>query len=223
MTSIAAIHAGRKQLGLDENTMRDLYERVTGERSLRAMSCQQQEAVVSEFRRLGFGRTAPKYRRLLDGPFAKKLQALWIAAWNLGVVANREDKALLAFVKRQTGIDHVRFLRYPQDAAKAIEALKGWLARDGGVDWARRPTRYTGDHINLPQYRIALAQWEKLNNLDPAHPLVEGAPNRSVLQGLAEAASRLGLPEGYGRFEGQDWQALMNHLGSAIRREPPRR
>ena len=45
MTAIKAIHAGLRQLGIAEDDARDLYERQTGTRSLRAMTPRQHEAV----------------------------------------------------------------------------------------------------------------------------------------------------------------------------------
>jgi phage gp16-like protein len=73
----AAIHAARKRLGLDDDTARDLYARVTGKRSLRDMS--EQQRVVEELRRQSFKPLSNGSRKTLDGRFAKKLQALWIA------------------------------------------------------------------------------------------------------------------------------------------------
>jgi hypothetical protein len=73
-----------------------------------------------------------------EGPYAAKLRALWISAYHLGVARSRDDKALLAFVERQTGLSHTRFLKDPADAAKAIEALKSWIAREAGVEWPQR-------------------------------------------------------------------------------------
>lgn len=166
MSALATIHVGCKQLGIAEDDRRDLYERVTGKRSLREMTPKEHEAVIADLRSKGFRKVFGKgSKRRLQGKYAGKLQALWIGAWNLGLIRNRSDDALTAFVKRQTGIDHTRFLRYPEDAAKAIEALKGWMARDGGVDW--------GTGLKLPTYmklngaRIAIAQWEKLPKEHP--------------------------------------------------------
>src|SRR3546814_5628829 len=53
----------------------------------------------------------PKTQRngALTGPFAPKLVALWLSAWNLGVAHNRHEHALIAFVERQTGIAHVNW------------------------------------------------------------------------------------------------------------------
>lgn len=53
---LAAIHVGAKQLGLDEQTRRDLIERVTGVRSAADLDDAARAAVVQELRRLGAGR-----------------------------------------------------------------------------------------------------------------------------------------------------------------------
>lgn len=71
----------------------------------------------------------------VSGQYARALQALWIAAWNLGVVEKRDDRALLAFVERQTGLSHTRFLHDAADASKAIEGLKAWIARTAELAW----------------------------------------------------------------------------------------
>jgi hypothetical protein len=71
----------------------------------------------------------------VTGPYGAKLQALWISAWNLGIVDNRDDRALIAFIERQTKIAHPRWLTEHKDAKKAIEALKDWIAREAKVEW----------------------------------------------------------------------------------------
>ena len=169
MSAIAAINIGMNQLGFAEEDKRDLYERMTGERSLRAMKPSQQQAVLQELRRLGFNPTQRKNK--LTGDYAPKLQALWLSAYNLGIVRDRKDSALLAFVKRQTGLDHTRFLHYQSDARKAIEALKGWMTREAGVDFKPISPHRLPSHINDPRYRVALAQvalLQKRGGLDPS-------------------------------------------------------
>ncbi|WP_174800703.1 regulatory protein GemA [Martelella limonii] len=155
MSAHRTIHAICGKLGLDDEARRAVYQRITGKPSLTLMTDPEKEAVAEEFRRLG-GDRRPDGRKKLAGPFAPKLQALWIGAWNLGIVGNRDDKALLAFVKRQTGIDHTRFLYYADDAAKAIEALKAWMAREAGVDW--RVHRLMPLWRQAEGYKIAVAQ-----------------------------------------------------------------
>lgn len=129
---LKAIHATRRDLGLEEDDYRAVLERITGKRSARDLDDAARKAVLTEMRRLG-----GQAKRGLDGPFAPKLVALWLSAWNLGLVRKRDDAALIAFVERQTGIAHVRWLREPSDAARAIEALKAWMARDAGVEWPK--------------------------------------------------------------------------------------
>ncbi|WP_336288634.1 regulatory protein GemA [Bartonella sp. CB60] len=155
--SFAVLHMGKQALGLDDATYRAMLFRLTGKRSAKDLSPSDYRLVVDEMKAKGF----QPHVKLLEGKYAKKLQALWIAGWNLGIVRDRSDKALIAFVKRQTGIDHIRFLRDSADAAKAIEALKSWLSRDGGVDWTQKGIQYSWQ--KMFGYPILCAQWRRLN------------------------------------------------------------
>lgn len=176
--SIAAIHVARKTLGLDEDTYRDALRQVTGKSSAGDMSEAERQRVLERFRQLGFKPASTGSRKRLEGRFAGKLQALWIAAWNLGLVRDRDDRALLSFVKRQTGIDHVRFLRHGEDAAKAIEALKGWLERSGGVRWSE---------FKDPADCVLAAQVRRLKDVAPQPSgLVAGAARQEIMNTLGE-------------------------------------
>ncbi len=125
---IAMIHTLAKQAGLDEECRRDVMESAAGKRSAADLTAAEASVVIE---RLKVASTAPE----IDGPYGKKLRALWISGWHLGVVHDRTDKAMLSFVERQTGIERTRWLRAAADARKAVEALKIWLAREGGVKW----------------------------------------------------------------------------------------
>lgn len=176
MSAIAAIHVAKRDLGIEEDDYRALLERVTGKASLRLMTPGQHGLVLEELRKKG----APRAKSELAGPYAGKLQALWISGWNLGVVRNRSDEALLAFVKGRTGIDHVRFLRDFKDARKAVEALKSWLARDAGVDWA--------EHVD-PQDCVMAAQLRLLGRAaERPGVTVNGAVTPAVID-LAKVAT----------------------------------
>lgn len=133
MTLLAKIHIAKKQLGLHEDDYRDVLERITGKRSSKDMTEKERCHVLEEFQRLGFQEQGPATR--MAGPYGKKLQALWIDGYNLACINNRDDKALIVFIEGQTGLSHPRFLIETRDAKKAIEALKSWLSREGGVDW----------------------------------------------------------------------------------------
>lgn len=59
-TLIAKIHIGKKQLGLDEATYRDVLARITSKDSLKAMDLKDLKKVIMELKRLGFTPTPPK-------------------------------------------------------------------------------------------------------------------------------------------------------------------
>lgn len=131
--AIKMIHVAKREIGIADDDYRALLSRVTGTASLRDMSDRQHHDVIAEMKRLGF-QAKPRTGKLA-GAYGAKLNALWLSGWNLGVVRNRSEDALIAFVERQTGISHVNWLRDRDDAMKAIEALKKMIARDAGVDW----------------------------------------------------------------------------------------
>ena len=211
MSAIAAIHVARKQLGLDEDTYRAVAVRVTGKGSAKDMTEAERQQLLEEFRRRGFKKASTGSRKKLEGRYAAKLQALWISAWNLGLVEHREDSALLAFVKRQTGIEHVRFLHYPEDANKAIEALKGWMAREAGVDWS--VDKFMPDYAREPGCKIARAQFAILHRIDPAFAEM----NSLVHWLLVSRRDRPGTPAHIEDFHSEHWPAVMNALGEKIR------
>ena len=205
-TTTTLIHVAKKQLGLDEDIYRSKLKNITGKTSTKDMSEDERQQVLTVFRNEGFQRapSAPRTNRRakLTGRYAGKLQALWIACYNLGIVANRDDAALLAFGKRQTGIDHVRFLKFGDDAQKAIEALKGWMAREGGVVWSNVDA--LADYDRADGYKIAWAQWRKLYR-----------PSTSTSAFRTAVLELTGVP--VERCTPNDWIAVMNELGRRIR------
>ena len=203
MSALAKLHIAKKQLGLDDDTWRDLLLRVADKPSSKDMSDRERGRVLEELKRLGFKPVSKASRKGIEGKYAPKLQALWIAGYNLGLIRNKDDAALLAFVKRQTGIDHTRFLRYHDDANKAIAALQGWLARDGGVDWSK--DRFLPDWTQANGYRIARAQHVKLCRIEAgtAQPLSQWLD----LAGFISPAL----------MTDSSWIAAMNKLGALIR------
>jgi phage gp16-like protein len=204
VTRLAMVHVARKQLDLDEDAYRAMLERVSGQRSAKDLTPGELDAVIAEMKRIGFEPSSKPRRGRLEGPYAGKLQALWIAGWNLGVVRDRSDAALTAFILRQTGIPTSRWLRYPEDARRVIEALKAWLAREAGVDW--HPIRSVEAAFNDPRYRIVNAQFARLVALGGA----EG-------EELASRTRQVTGKPSFTDYAADDWITLMNALGRAIR------
>lgn len=166
MTALGLIHAAKRDLGLSDENYRAELIKVTGKSSSGDMNEAERAAVLARFRELGWKPQAKSGRGpagRASGKYAPKLQALWIAAWNLGLVRNPDDRAMIAFVKRQTGVEHTRFLTDAAAAYMAIEALKSWIARDGGVFWTEPKGVSNG-------YRVAAAQWRRLRGLGAVTP-----------------------------------------------------
>ncbi|MGO7870581.1 phage protein GemA/Gp16 family protein [Rhizobium leguminosarum] len=192
--SIAAIHVAKRRVGLDEDTYRSKLTLIAGKQSAKDMAEEERQKVLTDFRNDGFAADPAAHRgdgrQELSGKFAQKLQALWIAAWNLGIVRDRDDKALVAFVKRQTGIDHTRFLVYQDDAKRAIEALKGYSR--GRVDWSHSSN--LPDYMLKDGYRVARVQYAIINSAgeadfwDQATIIVQCDRSYRDLQGISGCA-----------------------------------
>lgn len=206
MSALAAIHVAKKQLGLDEDTYRAALVNITGKASTRDMTEAERNKVVAAFRDRGFKPGSNGTRKPLEGRYAKKLQALWIAGWNLGVFRNRDDKALIAFVKRQTKLSHVQFLHDEADARKAIEAIKAWLTREAKVNWS--VTTLTPPWLQFTGAQIAVAQWNILVAAEEVHPSMDG---------FWKLAIEFGKPVSHITDE-REWQPIMNRLGARVRK-----
>lgn len=111
---------------LDDDAYRDILQRCAGVgSSTQIRSVAKAEAVLDEFRRLGIGTPPP--RKPLT-PQQKKIWALWQQLADKGLVRDRRMAGLVAWVKRQAGVDALSFLTWPQEH-QVIESLKRWLAR----------------------------------------------------------------------------------------------
>lgn len=112
---------------LDDAAYRAILQRCAGvDSSTKIRSLAKADAVLDEFRRLGIG--APPARPQLT-PMQKKMWALWQQLADAGRVNNRTMAGLLGFVKRQTGVEVLSWLTWPQES-RIIESLKRWLYRD---------------------------------------------------------------------------------------------
>jgi len=157
---LKAIHALRRELALTEECYRAIIHRFSAGRtdSSAKMSLSERDLVIKHLRSLGAGAKPAKGARAnrpADSDIARKARALWLTLWNLGLVPDRSEEALAAFVRRQTKVDALQWLR-PQDAYKVIEGLKARAERDGSVRW--------DDHVN-PRICVVLAQWRRLRAL----------------------------------------------------------
>lgn len=111
---------------LDDVSYREILQRAAGvTSSTQIRSVAKAEAVIDEFRRLGIGTPPP--RNPLT-PQQKKIWSLWQSLADKGLVTNRSMAGLLAWIKRQTGVDALSFMTWPQEH-QVTESLKRWLQR----------------------------------------------------------------------------------------------
>lgn len=208
---IAAINVAKQRLGLDDDTYRAKLAVITGKSSLRAMTEAERQAVLTVFRGEGF-RPSPRTSAAnhLTGRYAKKLQALWIAGWNLGLIKDRTDKALLSFVKHQTGLDHTRFLHHADDARAAIEGLKAWLRREAHVSFGNTNGH---DWLSKDGAKIAWAQWRILNAT--ACLIDRKGFDQEVRQVMGRGDN---FGETLENVTPGEWQTVMNALGKKVRK-----
>lgn len=125
---IAKVHIAKKELALTDEDYRATLERVTGKRSSKGLSDRALEALLAEFRRLGWKPKAGKGGNGFEKPHVRKIYALWKEAGIVGAVGNASKEALRAFVLRQTGKSAPEFCA-PPDANRVTEALKAMIRR----------------------------------------------------------------------------------------------
>lgn len=193
----------RRKAGISDDAWADRLERDAGVRSTKLVPISHARQIID---RLKSETGGAAHNPRMAGPFAPKLRALWIAGWNLGVVFDRSDNALIAFVKRQTGIEPIRFLQNSEDAFKAVEGLKQWLSRHARVDWTLRETQE--EFQRNPRFQVLLAQWGLYHQLGGDEwPGLEALIFKYVPRGTA-----------FNLVRNDDWQAVSNALGAEIRK-----
>jgi phage gp16-like protein len=176
---IAKVHLGAKDLRLDEDTRRDLMERVTGKRSAADCTDDELDAVLAEYRARGWSPTvvrggkparngpAPARRAAADHPVALKARAMWISLYDLGVVRNSSEAALEAFARRQLGVAALQWADQSM-GYRLIEALKAMAERAGWPqDLTGHPPR---NHLRVLIRRLAVRQAEILAAAGQPHP-----------------------------------------------------
>lgn len=127
---IALVHVAKRDLKLDDDTYRAALAAATGKSSCADMTDAEIDRALDHFKDRGFHVKQKRGGDVLPEAGLRFIVALWISAYQLGAVDDRSDQALNAFVKRQTGIERLRWLR-PEQANKVIEGLKEICARAG--------------------------------------------------------------------------------------------
>lgn len=214
---IGLIHVLAGKAGMDDDTRRDFLQREAGVQSSKNLSAAAAARVIDRLKPLAGEATAGAVAGL-DTPVGGKLRALWIAGYDLGLVRDRTDRAMLGFLERQTGVSHVRFVREPGDATAAIEALKSWLARGGKVEWpAREPWKKDGkaefDEIAASKRAVLDAQWRRLIDAGA----IDNPGQEPAYVGLMHYAYRVAARRHWNEFGLADYDTVQRALGRKLR------
>lgn len=177
---LAKVHLGAKELGLDEDVRRDLIARVTGgHRSAKDCSPAQLDAILAEYRRLGWkpaaGKMAPARppRQAAQSPFAAKARALWISLHQLGVVRDPSERALEAFAARQLKVDRLQWADEGMgyrliEALKAMAERAGWEQHLDGIKPARHVWTLKARLVNAQRVKLGLGYLVGVNRCTEA-------------------------------------------------------
>jgi len=125
----AKIHIACKDLGVEKYAI--LADRYGLDSSKQLTPCQVRD-LLSHFTSLGWKVKRPKNSKIspqYSDPQMRKVVALWITLAKAGVIKNRSDLALQAYVKRMTKVTNLKWCSgYQLD--QIIESLKAWGKRE---------------------------------------------------------------------------------------------
>lgn len=139
-TTIRLIHVAARELGLDEDTRRDLQLVTTGKASLKDMSDDELNDVVEALKARGFApgrKVSTKGRRAANRGDVRFCHVLWGKLAKAGAVEKAGAAGLNAFIRARfekawgaapIDIDQMRDWK---QIASVIEALKGMCHRAG--------------------------------------------------------------------------------------------
>ena len=151
---------------------------------------------------------------LPGGPATRKLRALWISAFHLGLTQDRSDGALVAWLRRQRSLD-VDTCLSADSLASVVQPLEAWLARAAGVDW--RPHLSLGRNGRVretrhPRARVLEAQWRLLHRQGRVR-----IGSQAALGAYAARFAGLGRADSHLALSDAQADALIRHLGKCIR------
>jgi len=130
-SELRKIRLGCTRLGLSDVERRDLMERLANVRSSTRLTPAGRRAMLDYLAKQGaFKGTS---RAAYPAGHPRMARGLWISLAKAGVIRNGSDRALDAFVRRQTQnrVSSARFLTDPEMGGKVVEALKAMAVRHG--------------------------------------------------------------------------------------------
>lgn len=132
-SKIALIHKAKRDLSIEDADYRALLLRTAGVSSSNAITISRFDAVMAEFRRLGFVGAPPKRKTKVaagmteDRPSARQWKLLEDRARQVGYTGLSEPR-FIAWMKPRGHVEHPRFLDKTA-IQRVIAALGSWIQR----------------------------------------------------------------------------------------------
>lgn len=122
---IKLIHVGKRELGIDEDTYRDMLYEATGVSSCSNMTDEQLENVLRFFKSKGFNIKTDKPQ---TDPQAEFIRSLWREMNTQGIIKSGTEESLRKYIYRITGVEALEWCSIGQKRT-IIETLKKWQIR----------------------------------------------------------------------------------------------
>ncbi len=207
---LSTIHVLKQRAGMDDDTYRDFLDREASVRTAKDLTIITGGRVIDRLKEAAGQGVGPRGAVAgLDTNIGRKLRALWIAGYDLGIVRDRTDKAMLAYLQRQTGVSHTNFLREPRAGNSAIEGLKAWLAREAKVEWPADTADVKGAKL-----AVVRAQWRRCIDIGAIRPFTEAAWDHGLDHYACKVVRKYGSIQ---YFEPEDYDELQKALGRKLR------
>lgn len=180
---IRLVQVGRRSLGLDEETYRELLTQQSGKRSAAELTIQELDKVLLAMKGAGF---KPTVKRGVKGGKQKRLspisgtpvrtaeigviRAIWITMAKHGLLRDGSESALNHYVERQTmrlnhwlGVAEVAWLS-EELAYSVLESLKHWHKREmvKALQAAKRAVPLSKSGERVAGYQAVLAAFEQM-------------------------------------------------------------
>lgn len=127
---LAAIHIAKAGLGWDDDFYRDILWTVCRVRSSAELDFTGRKRLLEHLRQCGWkGARSASRRPQATDPQSKMIRGLWLELHDMGYVDDASEAALAAWVKRETGVQALQWLK-PAQRGQTIEKLKRWRDRD---------------------------------------------------------------------------------------------
>lgn len=130
INDLKIIHVAKRQLGIDEDTYRDMLVNITGQNSLKNMHISDRIKIINHLKKIGFKikpKAKPKTAKVTDQ--RAKIKAIWGSMEKEGLIKNGSKFALNQWVKRMSGVATVEWLSDIKQAQNVLESLKKYQQR----------------------------------------------------------------------------------------------